>query len=135
MKQIGVLVRGLFFLALVAALGWNFWQLQQLQTEVSQLRAELRKVRTPREKPTLAGSLSLLRASKAHTEKAQGYLKARKLPEAARETKQAADTAQKAYSGARAADPLGELQSTVQSLSKQVGSLWETETKKDPKKP
>ena len=138
MKFFGALVRWLFFVALTAALAWNIWQVRQLRTEVNQLKAARGKAAgstLPSDKPTLGRSLALLKASKAHAEKAQVLLKAKKLEEAAKETKLAADTAQKAYAGAQGSDPLGELQSTVQSLSKQVGSLWETEKKKEPKKP
>lgn len=136
MKFFGALVRVLFFAALTAALAWNIWQVQQLKTELAQLRkATGKSLPQPGDKPTLARSLTLLRESKAHAEKAQVLLKAKKLDEAAKETKLAAETAQKAYAGAQGADPVGELQSTVQSLSKQVGSLWETEKKKEPKKP
>ena len=138
MKFFGALVRWLFFVALTVALAWNIWQVRQLRTEVNQLKAARRKAtggELPSDKPTLVRSLALLKASKAHAEKAQILLKAKKLEEAAKETKLAADTAQKAYAGAQGSDPLGELQSTVQSLSKQVGSLWETEKKKEPKKP
>lgn len=136
MKFFGALVRWLFFAALTAALAWNIWQVQQLKTELAQLRKATGK-QLPQlgDKPTLARSLALLRESKAHAEKAQVLLKTKKLEEAAKETKLAAETAQKAYAGAQGADPVGELQSTVQSLSKQVGSLWETEKKKEPKKP
>jgi hypothetical protein len=137
MKFFSALMRWLFFLALTAALAWNIWQVRQLRTEVDQLKAARGKAGggSVSNKPTLTNSLALLKASKAHAEKAQVLLKAKKLEEAAKETKLAAETAQKAYSGAQSADPLGELQSTVQSLSKQVGSLWETEKKKEPKKP
>jgi hypothetical protein len=142
MKFFSALFRGLFFSALTAALAWNIWQVQLLKTELAQLRKATGKpTSAPGDKPTMARSLSLLRESKAHAERAQALLKGKKLEEAARETKLAAETAQKAYAGAQGADPLGELQSTVQSLSKQVGSLWETEKhgesvkKKEPKKP
>ncbi|MCX6368751.1 MAG: hypothetical protein NTX57_18875 [Armatimonadetes bacterium] len=137
MKFFSALMRWLFFLALTAALAWNIWQVRQLRTEVNQLKAARGKAGggSVSDKPTLTNSLALLKASKAHAEKAQVLLKAKKLEEAAKETKLAAETAQKAYAGAQNSDPLGELQSTVQSLSKQVGSLWETEKKKEPKKP
>ncbi|WP_395139190.1 hypothetical protein [Armatimonas sp.] len=136
MKFFSALFRWLFFTALTAALIWNIGQVQQLKTELVQLRrASGKHTAAPGDKPTLTRSLALLRESKAHAEKAQALLKAKKVEEAARETKLAAETAQKAYAGAQGADPLGELQSTVQSLSKQVGSLWETERKKEPKKP
>ena len=136
MKFFSTLFRWLFFTALTAALIWNIWQVQQLKTELDQLRrASGKHTVAPGDKPTLTRSLALLRESKAHAEKAQVLLKTKKVEEAARETKLAAETAQKAYVGAQGADPLGELQSTVQSLSKQVGSLWETEKKKEPKKP
>ncbi|WP_309710802.1 hypothetical protein [Armatimonas sp.] len=137
MKFFSALMRWLFFLTLTAALAWNIWQVRQLRTEVNQLKAARGKAGGGglSDKPTLTNSLALLKASKAHAEKAQALLKAQKLEEAAKETKLAAETAQKAYAGAQSSDPLGELQSTVQSLSKQVGSLWETEKKKEPKKP
>ena len=136
MKFFSTVFRWLFFVALTAALAWNIWQVQKLKAEVAQLRAATGKHRpVPGDKPTLTRSLALLRASKSHAEKAQALLKAKRLEEAAKETKLAAETAQKAYAGAQGADPVGELQSTVQSLSKQVGSLWETEKKKEPKKP
>lgn len=129
MKFFAALCRWVFFLALTAALAWNIWQVQQLKAEVAHLRRATARpgaAAHPTDKPTLTRSLALLRESKAHAEKAQVLLKAKRLDEAARETKLAAETAQKAYAGAQGADPLGELQSTVQSLSKQVGSLWET---------
>jgi hypothetical protein len=136
MKFFGALVRWIFFTLLTAALAWNIWQVQLLKGELAQLRRTTGKLKAASaDKPTMARSLALLRESKAHAERAQVLLKAKKLDEAARETKLAAETAQKAYAGAQGADPLGELQSTVQSLSKQVGSLWETEKKKEPKKP
>ncbi|WP_394794505.1 hypothetical protein [Armatimonas sp.] len=136
MKFFSTLFRWLFFTALTAALIWNIWQVQQLKAELAQLRKATGKhAAAPGDRPTLTRSLALLRESKAHAEKAQVLLKAKKVEEAAHETKLAAETAQKAYVGAQGADPLGELQSTVQSLSKQVGSLWETEKKKELKKP
>lgn len=136
MKFMSALFRWLFFLALTAALAWNIWQVQQLRLQVEQLKRAIGKSHpAATDKPTLARSLALLKSSKAHAEKAQALLKAKKLEEAAKETKLAAETAQQAYAGAQGADPLGELQSTVQSLSKQVGSLWETEKKKESKKP
>ena len=134
MKFFSALFRWLFFLALATALGWNIWQVQQLKIELAQLRKGKSNLSLG-DKTTLSRSLELLRESKTHAEKAQGLLKAKKLEEAARETKLAAETAQRAYVGAQGTDPLGELQSTVQSLSRQVGSLWETEKKKEPKNP
>ncbi len=138
MKFFSALFRWLFFLALTAALTWNIWEVRQLRTEVNRLKAARSKGMwgdLNSDKPSLGRALALLKASKAHAEKAQVLLKAKKLDEAAKETKLAAETAQKAYEGAQGVDPLGELQSTVQSLSKQVGSLWETEKQKEPKKP
>jgi len=124
MKQMGGLVRTLVIIALVLATAYNAWQVQVLKTELQQLKAA-KPGALKEEKPSLASSLEYLRRSKAHAERAQALLKAKRLEEAAKETKFASDAAQKAYSGAQKTDPFGELQSTVQSLSKQVGTLWE----------
>lgn len=124
MKFLGGLLRTLVILALILATGYNLWQVRELKAEVAALKAG-KKAGSATERVTLARSLELLRASKAHADRAQALLKAKRLEEAAKETKLAAETAQKAYAGAQSADPLGELQSTVQSLSKQVGTLWE----------
>lgn len=134
MKFLSGLIRTLVILTLLIATAYNFWQVQQLKAEIAQLKLQ-KKGAPPTQKATLARSLDLLRASKAHADRAQVLLKAKRLEEAAKETKLAADTAQKAYSGAQSSDPLGELQSTVQSLSKQVGTLWEHQKDERPNPP
>jgi hypothetical protein len=110
-----------FFVFLVFILfGYNFWQIQQLKTEIARLSAH--KSATEKSKATLSASLASLRLSKQHTEKAQRLLSVKKIKEASAELALAADAARKASDGARDADPLSEVSSIVQSLSQQASA-------------
>lgn len=115
----------LFSLIVVAAIGYNTWQIQQLKAELARVKAQ--KAVAARPKTTISASLAELRASKRHTEKAQQLLATKHFEEAAKELALAATAAKNAQSGAQNADPLSELESTIQSLSRQASALWERE--------
>jgi hypothetical protein len=124
MKLLAAVVRLLVTLALIAAIGYNTWQIRMLQDEVAVLRR--RQGLAPR--AGVAESLERLRKAQRHAERAETLLRAKRFDEARREAAQASALLQQAGSGLgieSVTEPLAQLQKTVGALSEKAGALWD----------
>lgn len=124
-KILGGLVRFVVTTALIAAVAFNYWQVQTLRAEVESLKTGASSPATPPDRAP-NGSLGLLGRAKEHADRAQKLLSEGRL-DLARKELGFAGTALRRASDGIAPDPrlLGNLQRRLQDLSGQAQALIE----------
>ena len=142
-KNIGGFFRMVFFLAALLVVGYNTWEMNRLRAEVAQLRQQItvqKKHVAPgsaagvAEPPPLPFVPQWMNDAQKHAERAQAFLRTKRVAEAKSEMDQALALVQKNGQAAQkeSRDALQKLQKAadaVSAVSDQAKTLWGDNTK------
>lgn len=136
-KVLGTVLRLMFWLLILGALGYNTWQVNVLHREVAALQRERagtaeNDASARSETPSGRGSTPLALARR-HMEQAQAFLRKKQYADAQREMRAATEALGQASRqvGAGSAGALTELRRTLKSLSEQAEALWQRQEGKE----